>query len=110
MTAFDISISIELNLDTLTLSFIEPKKIYEKKIKQKYFFWGGRGGGGYGSAALQQQWEDMIQEVSVFSLFFHNSLVFLVDKIPTPQGATPYFDISNIWETQLLLFDFVIMQ
>ena len=45
MTAFDISISIELNLDTLTLSFIEPKKIYEKKIKQKYFFWGGRGGG-----------------------------------------------------------------
>ena len=34
-----------------------------------------------GSVVLQQQWKDMTEEISVFYLFFQNSLVFVLDKI-----------------------------
>ena len=52
----------------------------------------------------------MIQQVSVFYVFFQKSLIFVVEKIPHSQSTIPYLGISNIWSTQLLLFDFVIMQ
>ena len=42
----------------------------------------------YGSVVLQEQWEDMIEEVSVFC-FFQNTLIFNVDKITHSQGMEP---------------------
>ena len=65
--------------------------------------------GRYGSAVLQQQWENMIQEVPVFYVFFQNKLIFVVDKIPHSKGMTPYIGISKIWSTQLLSCDFDIL-
>ena len=44
--------------------------------------------GRYGSVVLQEQWEDMIEEVSVFC-FFQNTLIFNVDKITHSQGMEP---------------------
>ena len=64
--------------------------------------------GRYRSLALQQQWEDRIQEVSVFLCFFKNSLIFPMDN-PHSQGQKPYLSISKTLSIQLL-FDFVIMQ
>ena len=37
----------------------------------------------------------MIQEVSVFYVFF-KTLIFVVDTIPHSQGMTPYLGISKI--------------
>ena len=42
--------------------------------------------------------------------FFQSILIFVVDNIPHSQGMTPYLGNSKIWSTQLLLFDFSIMQ
>ena len=66
--------------------------------------------GRYGIVVLRQQWEDMIQEVSVFYGFFQNTLIFAVDKFLHLRGMTTYLGISEIWSIQLLLFDFAIMQ
>ena len=44
--------------------------------------------GRYGSVVLQEQWEDMIEAVSVFC-FFQNTLIFNVDKITHSQGMEP---------------------
>ena len=55
----------------------------------------------YGSVALQQQWENMVQEVSVFYVFLKNTLIFVVDKTPRSQGMTPYLDISETWSIHI---------
>ena len=71
---------------------------------EKVILWGR-----YGNVILQQQWEDMIQEVSTFYVF-SKLINLVVDKLPHSQGTKPYLDISKIWSIQLLLLDFVIMQ
>ena len=45
---------------------------------------------------------------SICFMFFKNSLIFVVDKIPHSQGTTSYLGISKLWNIQLLLFVFVI--